>query len=100
QLAWLAILAIIILTIHRTPGNISLCREDLSSFGSSRSRTPWRTCMTLWETFYYCENFGARFTASECARIIALHRDIGALRSTMPGVRDSDLFWVPRTTET
>ena len=56
--------------------------------------------MTLWKTFDYCENFGARFTAVECARIISLHRDIGASRSTMPGVRDSDLFWVPRTTET
>jgi len=61
--------------------------------------------MTLWPTFNYSEVFAAVFTGAECERVIALHQKIGVLRSTVPGgheglIRDSDLFWVPRTPET
>jgi len=61
--------------------------------------------MALWATFNYSEVLPARFTGAECESVIALHQKIDALRSTMPGgrgvpIRDSDLFWVPRTTET
>ncbi len=59
----------------------------------------------MWGAFHYCEVFAGRFTRTECERLIALHREKGASRSTMPRgdsgfIRDSDLFWVPRTTET
>ena len=59
----------------------------------------------MWESFYYCETFADRFSAEECDRIIALHQGTGALQSRMPRgdggfIRDSDLFWVPRATET
>jgi PKHD-type hydroxylase len=59
----------------------------------------------VWRLFHYCEVFAGRFSAAECERIVALHQGRSALRSLMPGrvngpVRDSDLFWVPRTAET
>ena len=59
----------------------------------------------MWEAFHYCEVFAGRFEAEECERIIALHQVTGALHSRMPRgdggfIRDSDLFWVPRTAET
>jgi PKHD-type hydroxylase len=59
----------------------------------------------MWEAFNYCETFAGRFNAEECERVIALHRGMGALQSRMPQgdgglIRDSDLFWVPRTVET
>ena len=59
----------------------------------------------MWEAFHYCETFAARFNAEECERVIALHQGMGALQSRMPRgdgayIRDSDLFWVPRTVET
>jgi PKHD-type hydroxylase len=59
----------------------------------------------MWEAFHYCETFAARFNAEECERVIALHRGMGAVQSRMPQgdgtfIRDSDLFWVPRTAET
>ena len=59
----------------------------------------------MWEAFHYCETFADRFTAEECERVIALHQEAGALQSRMPlsnggFIRDSDLFWVPRTAET
>jgi PKHD-type hydroxylase len=53
----------------------------------------------MWDAFNYCEVFAGRFNAEECERVIALHHDRGALHSTIAG-RDSDLFWVPRTSET
>jgi len=61
--------------------------------------------VTVWGAFHYCEVFAGRFSPAECERVIALHQGQGALRSLMPGgssrsIRDSDLFWVPRTTET
>jgi PKHD-type hydroxylase len=61
--------------------------------------------MGMWEAFHYCETFAARFEAEECERVIALHQKMGALQSRMPQgdgafIRDSDLFWVPRTAET
>jgi PKHD-type hydroxylase len=61
--------------------------------------------MDMWGAFNYCEIFVGRFSAEECERVIALHQEKSALRSTMPQgdsgfIRDSDLFWVPRTTET
>jgi PKHD-type hydroxylase len=61
--------------------------------------------MNMWEAFHYCEVFPGRFTRTECERVIALHQEKGASRSTMPRgdsgfIRDSDLYWVPRTTET
>jgi PKHD-type hydroxylase len=52
----------------------------------------------MWDAFNYCEVFAGRFNAEECERVIALHHDRGALRSTIAG-RDSDLLWVPRTSE-
>jgi len=59
----------------------------------------------MWEAFHYCEVFTGRFKAEECERVIALHQRAGALQSRMPRgdggfIRDSDLFWVPRTAET
>jgi len=59
----------------------------------------------MWEAFNYCEVFAGRFSAEECERVIAAHQQQSALQSRMPGrdsglIRDSDLFWVPRTTET
>src|SRR5438552_8680939 len=61
--------------------------------------------MKMWDAFHYCEVFAGRFSAAECERVIALHQEKGALRSRVPSgdsglIRDSDLFWVPRTTET
>ena len=59
----------------------------------------------MWEAFHYCETFEGRFDAEECARVIALHQGTDALQSRMPRgdggfLRDSDLFWIPRTVET
>jgi PKHD-type hydroxylase len=59
----------------------------------------------MWGAFYYSEVFQRRFSDEECQRIIALHQERGALRSIMPRsdsgfIRNSDLFWVPRTVET
>jgi PKHD-type hydroxylase len=59
----------------------------------------------MWEAFQYCEVFAGRLSEADCERVIALHQETGVLRSTMPRghsgfIRDSDLFWVPRTTET
>src|ERR1700747_1299290 len=59
----------------------------------------------MWEAFDYCEVFAARFPAEDSERIVALHQGSGALHSKMPRgdnsfIRDSDLFWIPRTTET
>jgi PKHD-type hydroxylase len=59
----------------------------------------------MWEAFHYCETFAGRFNAEECERVIALHQGTAALQSRMPRgdgafIRDSDLFWVPRTAET
>jgi PKHD-type hydroxylase len=59
----------------------------------------------MWEAFHYCEVFAGRFTAEECERVTALHQGTDALQSRMPRgdgsfIRDSDLFWVPRTAET
>jgi PKHD-type hydroxylase len=59
----------------------------------------------MWDAFNYCEIFAGRFTAEECERVIALHQGSGALQSRIPRggdglIRDSDLFWVPRTPET
>jgi PKHD-type hydroxylase len=59
----------------------------------------------VWDAFHYCEIFAGRFSATECERVIALHQGQAALRSLMPGgnagsIRDSDLFWIPRTVQT
>jgi PKHD-type hydroxylase len=59
----------------------------------------------MWQAFHYSEIFPRQFSAEECDRVIALHEKQGALRSRMPQgdgsfIRDSDLFWVPRTAET
>ena len=59
----------------------------------------------MWEAFNYCEVFAGRFSAEECQRVIAAHQLQSALQSRIPGrdrglIRDSDLFWVPRMTET
>jgi PKHD-type hydroxylase len=59
----------------------------------------------VWNAFHYCEIFPGRFSALECERVIALSQGQAALRSIMPGrnagsIRDSDLFWVPRTAQT
>ena len=59
----------------------------------------------MWDAFHYCEVLAGRFSASECERIIGLSQGQTALRSVMPGrnaspIRDSDLFWIPRTAKT
>ena len=59
----------------------------------------------MWEAFNYCEVFAGRFSAEECQRVIAVHQQQSALQSRLPRrdrglIRDSDLFWVPRMTET
>ena len=59
----------------------------------------------MWDAFHYCEVFPGRFASQECERVIALHREEAAQRSVMPQgdggvIRDSHLFWVPRTSET
>src|SRR6266436_6532799 len=51
------------------------------------------------------EVFAGRFSAEACQRVIAVHQQQSALQSRIPGhnrglIRDSDLFWVPRMTET
>jgi PKHD-type hydroxylase len=61
--------------------------------------------MVMWEAFNYCEVFAGRFSAEECERIIALYQETGVLQSRIPRgdsslIRDSDLFWVPRTPDT
>jgi len=61
--------------------------------------------MDMWDAFNYSEVFGGRFSAEECERIIALYQETGMLQSRMPRgdssfIRDSDLFWVPRTPDT
>jgi PKHD-type hydroxylase len=61
--------------------------------------------MKMWDAFHYCEVFPGRFNPPECERIIALHQEEAALRSVMPQgdgglIRDSHLFWVPRTSDT
>ena len=58
----------------------------------------------MWQAFHYSEVFRRRFSAEECDRVIAMHREQGAMRSRMPWgdgglIRDSDLFWLPRTAE-
>lgn len=55
----------------------------------------------LWETFRYYDTYNSRFTAEECAAIVALHqcnRLVESKISTAEGrtVRDSDIFWIPR----
>jgi PKHD-type hydroxylase len=59
----------------------------------------------MWDAFNYCEVFAGRFTAEECERVIALQQGSGIVQSRIPRggdglIRDSDLFWVPRTPET
>ncbi len=59
----------------------------------------------MWRAFHYCEVFADRFDPQECDRVIALHQEEAALRSVMPQsnggfIRDSHLFWVPRTPDT
>jgi PKHD-type hydroxylase len=59
----------------------------------------------VWDAFHYCEVFPGWFSALECEGVIALSQGQAALRSIMPGrnagsIRDSDLFWVPRTAQT
>jgi len=59
----------------------------------------------MWDAFNYCEIFAGRFTAEECERVISLHQGSGIVQSRIPRggdglIRDSDLFWVPRTRET
>ena len=36
-----------------------------------------------WEAFQYCEVFRNRLSEVACERLIALHQETGALRSTM-----------------
>ena len=54
----------------------------------------------MWDAFFYSETIAGRFTPEECERIIALHQNSGIVQSRIAGIRDSDLFWVPRTIET
>jgi PKHD-type hydroxylase len=59
----------------------------------------------MWDAFNYCEVFAGRFEGEECERVIALHQATNALQSRIPQgdrrlIRDSDLFWIPRTGET
>ncbi len=59
----------------------------------------------MWSAFFYSETISGRFTPEECERIIALHQNSGIVQSRIPRgpgelMRDSDLFWVPRTCET
>jgi PKHD-type hydroxylase len=61
--------------------------------------------MDMWQAFHYSEVFPRRFSAAECDRVIALHQEQSVLRSRMPRgdggfIRDSDLFWIPRTADT
>jgi len=61
--------------------------------------------MVMWEALNYCEVSAGRFSAEECERIIAQYQETGVLQSRMPRgdsslIRDSDLFWVPRTPDT
>jgi PKHD-type hydroxylase len=59
----------------------------------------------LWKTHSYYEVFQARFNAVECQQIIDLHGKSHLVHSTMSNgaglsLRESDLFWIPRTTDT
>jgi PKHD-type hydroxylase len=59
----------------------------------------------MWDRFNYSEVFPSRFAADECERIVAFHHEAEPLRSVMPQhngsfIRDSHLFWMPRTVET
>ncbi len=59
----------------------------------------------MWNAFFYSETIPGRFITEECERIIALHQNSGIVQSRVPHhagglIRDSDLFWVPRTSET
>ena len=56
----------------------------------------------LWETFRYFDVYKSRFTAEECDAVVGLHRCtrlVPSKISTADGraVRDSDIFWIPRT---
>ncbi len=58
-----------------------------------------------WETYKYYEVYGLQFTASECEQIIGLHNGHMMFSGRMSGgpgriVRDSDLFWIPRSGKT
>lgn len=57
-----------------------------------------------WEAFSYYETYKAVFNASECEQIIELHRQNFLVQDKMAGaggriLRDSDLFWIPRSAE-
>jgi PKHD-type hydroxylase len=59
----------------------------------------------MWDAFFYSETISGQFTPEECDRIIAFHQNSGIVQSRIPCgasglIRDSDLFWVPRTSET
>jgi PKHD-type hydroxylase len=59
----------------------------------------------LWETYSYFELYKSRFDSKECAEIISLHRTKHLVPGRIPGnqgltFRDSDLFWIPRLTNT
>ena len=96
-------MAISLLTITKSLDRFLGIAERSASGWSSR--TAAYGARDMWEAFHYCEVFAGRFEAEECKRIIALHQETGALQSKMPRgdggfIRDSDLFWVPRTAET
>src|SRR5215472_13899019 len=59
----------------------------------------------MWQAFHYSEVFPCQFSAEECDRVIALQQEQGILPSRIPRgdggfIRNSDLFWIPRTAET
>ena len=59
----------------------------------------------LWPNYRYFEVYRRRFDPEECQAIIQLHRLNPAMPSKMWGaggstLRDSDLFWIPRRTDT
>lgn len=62
--------------------------------------------LMMWHAFSYCEVFGGQFTSDECDRVIALHQCSDIVQSKIPRgagsdlIRDSDLFWLPRTSQT
>jgi 2OG-Fe(II) oxygenase superfamily len=58
-----------------------------------------------WETYNYFDIYKSRFDRQECQKIIDLHHGSHLVRSKMSDaagltLRESDLFWIPRGTNT
>jgi PKHD-type hydroxylase len=73
--------------------------------GTAMNPGKFVTFPLLWNTYHYFQTYKARFTDSECKEIIDLHTRSHLVHGKILGtgnqtLRDSDIFWIPRTTDT